>query len=134
MYDISAAPTTYAMSYRPYEVEDQDNLQRGHVAEYLISAQDALKSRLKAQAKDGRETPTAAWRSDYREMKKWRDLASRLFRKGDYLHAEYAARNASLAARGVPDNPARVIAPRLLEAGQVFYFKVRPQASDPIRH
>ena len=35
MYDISAAPTTYAMSYRPYEVEDQDNLQRGHVAEYL---------------------------------------------------------------------------------------------------
>ena len=37
MYDISAAPTTYAMSYRPYEVEDQDNLQRAHVAEYLVA-------------------------------------------------------------------------------------------------
>ena len=134
MYDISAAPTTYAMSYRPYEVEDQDNLQRGHVAEYLISAQDALKARLKAQAKDGRDTPTAAWESDYREMKKWRDVAARLFRKGDYLHAEYAARNASLAARGVPDNRAHVIKPRLLEAGQVFYFKVKAQSSDPIRY
>ena len=46
MYDISAAPTTYAMAYRPYEVEDQDNLQRGHVAEYLVGSQEALTERL----------------------------------------------------------------------------------------
>ena len=54
MFDISAAPTTYAMSYRPYEVEDQDNLQRGHIAEYLLAAQDALRDRLKDQAAAGR--------------------------------------------------------------------------------
>ena len=134
MFDISAAPTTYAMSYRPYEVEDQDNLQRGHVAEYLIAAQDALRDRLKDQAKAGRTTPTEAWQADYREMKQWRAMAGSLFRKGDYLHAEYAARNASLAARGVPHVPARITEPRLLEAGQVFYFKVKAQATDPVRY
>ena len=80
MYDISAAPTTYAMSYRPYEVEDQDNLQRAHVAEYLVAAQDALRDRLKKQVNAGRTTPTRAWRSDYAEMKEWRDRAGKLFR------------------------------------------------------
>lgn len=134
MYDISAAPTTYAMSYRPYEVEDQDNLQRAHVAEYLVAAQDALRDRLKKQVNAGRTTPTAGWRADYREMKEWRAMAGRLFRKGDYLHAEYAARNASLAARGVPDTRARTTKPRLLQAGQVFYFKVNPQRNKAIRY
>jgi hypothetical protein len=134
MYDISAAPTTYAMSYRPYEVEDQDNLQRGHVAEYLLAAQDALVERLKKQVVDGRTTPTRSWKADYRTMKDWRDIAGRLFRKGDYLHAEYAARNASLAARGVPHTKARTSEPRLVEAGQVFYFTVRPQQDKAIRY
>lgn len=134
MYDISAAPTTYAMSYRPYEVEDQDNLQRGHIAEYLIAAQEALKGRLTKMAKDGMTSPTSAWESDYREMKQWREVASRLFKNGDYLHAEYAARNASIAARGVPHTPAWTSEPRLLEAGQVYYFKINAQASDPIRY
>ena len=63
MYDISAAPTTYAMSYRPYEVEDQDNLQRGHAVEYLLAAQDALRDRLKDQVREGRTKPTKAWKS-----------------------------------------------------------------------
>lgn len=134
MFDISAAPTTYAMSYRPYEVEDQDNLQRGHVAEYLIAAQDALRGRLKQMSKQGMTSPTAAWERDYREMKQWRELASRLFKRGDYLHAEYAARNASIAARGVPHTSAWISEPKLLEAGQVYYFKVNAQASDPIRY
>lgn len=134
MFDISAAPTTYAMSYRPYEVEDQDNLQRGHVAEYLVAAQDALRERLKDQARAGRDEPTVDWEQDYREMKQWREIASRLFKRGDYLHAEYAARNASLAARGVPATPAWTSEPKLLEAGQVYYFKVHPQATDPIRY
>ena len=67
-------------------------------------------------------------------MKKWRTKASRLFRKGDYLHAEYAARNASLAARGVPATRKRTIQPRLLGAGQVFYFKVNKQKRDRIRY
>jgi hypothetical protein len=127
MYDISAAPTTYAMSYRPYEVEDQDNLQRGHVAEYLIAAQDALADRLLEQAAAGRTTPTAQWQSDFERMKQWRTQAGELFRDGDYLHAEYAARNAAIAARGIPQTPENTSAPKLVEAGQVFYFDVNPQ-------
>jgi hypothetical protein len=129
MYDISAAPTTYAMSYRPYEVEDQDNLQRGHVAEYLIAAQDALEERLLEETRAGSTTPSTQWSSDYARMKDWRAQAGELFRDGDYLHAEYAARNASIAARGIPQTPENTTAPRLLEAGQVFYFTITPQAS-----
>ncbi|HSE09091.1 MAG TPA: CARDB domain-containing protein [Nocardioidaceae bacterium] len=132
MYDISAAPTTYAMSYRPYEVEDQDNLQRGHVAEYLIAAQDALSDRLLEQAESGRTTPTAQWESDFERMKEWRVQAGELFRNGDYLHAEYAARNAAIAARGIPQTEENTSDPKLLEAGQVFYFNVNPQGGgDP---
>ncbi|HET8595448.1 MAG TPA: CARDB domain-containing protein [Intrasporangium sp.] len=127
MYDISAAPTTYAMSYRPYEVEDQDNLQRGHTAEYLIGAQESLTRRLVEEATAGRTAPSAKWGSDFNRMKQWRSQAGELFRKGDYLHAEYAARNAALAARGVPQTAANTSDPRLLEAGQVFYFNVHPQ-------
>lgn len=131
MYDISAAPTTYAMSYRPYEVEDQDNLQRGHVAEYLVGAQEALRDRLVAEAQAGRTTPSDAWTSDLNRMKEWRAQAAELFRQGDYLHAEYAARNASLAARGFPQTPANTTDPRLLEAGQVYYFNIHPQIAQP---
>ncbi len=127
MFDISAAPTTYAMAYRPYEVEDQDNLQRGHVTEYLIAAQDALSDRLTEMAENGRTTPTAQWQSDFDTMKEWRTQAGELFRKGDYLHAEYAARNAAIAARGIPQTTANTSDPKLLEAGQVFYFNVNPQ-------
>lgn len=127
MYDVSAAPTTYAMSYRPYEVEDQDQLQRGHTAEYLIGAQDALRDRLSKEAAAGRTTPSDAWNADFSRMKQWRTQAGELFRKGDYLHSEYAARNAALAARGVPQTAANTSAPKLVEAGQVFYFTVNPQ-------
>ncbi len=127
MYDISAAPTTYAMSYRPYEVEDQDNLQRGHVAEYLISAQDALRARLVDEADAGRTSPSTGWTADFDRMKQWRSQAGELFRAGDYLHAEYAARNAAIAARGIPQTKANTSDPKLLEAGQVFYFDVHPQ-------
>ncbi len=127
MYDVSAAPTTYAMSYRPYEVEDQDQLQRGHTAEYLVGAQDALRERLSDEAAGGRTSPSEAWTADFARMKQWRTQAGTLFRKGDYLHSEYAARNAALAARGVPQTAANTSAPKLLEAGQVFYFTVNPQ-------
>jgi hypothetical protein len=127
MFDISAAPTTYAMSYRPYEVEDQDNLQRGHVAEYLIGAQEALRTRLINLIMLGLTEPDQQWLSDYERMRVWRAQAAELFRRGDYLHAEYAARNASLAARGFPQTTGNTVNPRLLEAGQVFYFNVRPQ-------
>ena len=128
MYDISAAPTTYAMSYRPYEVEDQDNLQRGHVGEYLVGAQEALRARLVDLVLDGLTEPNQQWLDDYERMKVWRAQAAELFRRGDYLHAEYAARNASLAARGFPQTSGNTVNPRLLEAGQVYYFNVHPQS------
>jgi hypothetical protein len=128
MYDISAAPTTYAMSYRPYEVEDQDNLQRGRVAEYLVMGQEALRQRLIDEANGGGTTPSAGWTADFNRMKVWREQAADLFAVGDYLHAEYAARNASLAARGVPQTPQNTSNPKLVEAGQIFYFNVNPQA------
>ena len=127
MYDISAAPTTYAMSYRPYEVEDQDNLQRGHIAEYLLGAQDALRTRLVDEARAGRTTPSPEWTADYNRMITWRTQAAQLFRSGDYLHSEYAARNSALASRGVPQTSANTVDPRILEAGQVYYFNVHPQ-------
>jgi hypothetical protein len=128
MYDISAAPTTYAMSYRPYEVEDQDNLQRGHVVEYLLSAQDVLRTRLEAEALAGRTTPSEGWTDSYNRMRQWRTQAVELFRRGDYLHAEYAARNASIAARGFPQTASNTVDPRLLQAGQVYYFNIHPQS------
>ncbi len=129
MYDIAAAPTTYAMSYRPYEVEDQDNLQRGRTAEYLVLAQDILKQRLVEEVRQGRTTPSPEWQADYERMCQWRAQASELFRNGDYLHAEYAARNASIAARGFPQTEANTINPSLIQAGQLFYFHVHPQST-----
>ena len=127
MYDISAAPTTYAMSYRPYEVEDQDNLQRGRTAEYLLAAQKALNDRLVQEVRDGRTTPSPQWASDYERMRSWRTQAAALFRNGDYLHAEYAARNSAIAARGFPQTTGNTINPSRIHAGQVFYFHVHPQ-------
>ena len=132
MYDVSAAPTTYAMSYRPYEVEDQDNLQRGRVAEYLIAAQDALRDRLADLAAQGHTSPTAAWQADFDRMRQWRSQAGALFRNGDHLHAEYAARNAAIAAQGIPQTKANTSKPKLLEAGQVFYFEVNPQGGTDV--
>lgn len=127
--DISAAPTTYAMDYRPYEVEDQDQLQRGHVAEYLLAGQEALGRLLASESADGRTTPDARFHRRYDAYKEFKAVAVKLFRRGDYLHAEYAARNAALAARGVPQTRANTISPRLVQAGQVFYWRIDPQST-----
>jgi hypothetical protein len=126
--DISAAPTTYAMDYRPYEVEDQDNLQRGHIAEYLLSAQESLRAKLTAEAATGATMPSADYQARFAEYTQWKAKAVSLFKVGDYLHGEYAARNAAIAAKGFP--PAgRTVDPRLVGAGQVFYFNVHPQST-----
>jgi hypothetical protein len=117
------------MAYRPYEVEDQDNLQRGHVAEYLLAGQTSLQTELLNESKAGRTTPSAEFDRRYAAYKKWKKVAVHLFRRGDYLHAEYAARDAALAAKGVRQTPARTIDPRLVGAGQVFYFRINPQTT-----
>jgi len=127
--DISAAPTTYAMAYRPYEVEDQDNLQRGHVVEYLLGAQTSLRTQLLAEANTGRTTPSAEYTRRYDAYVSWKTQAANLLEAGDYLHSEYAARNAALAAKGVVQTGANTSNPKLVGAGQVFYFRVHPQST-----
>jgi len=94
-----------------------------------VGAQEALRARLTEEVTAGRTTPSAAWTADYGRMKDWRAQAGTLFRAGDYLHAEYAARNASLAARGFAQTAANTSDPKLVEAGQIFYFNVHPQPS-----
>jgi len=132
--DVSAAPTTYAMAYRPYEVEDQDNLQRGHIAEYFLGAQASLQKQLLLESKAGRTTPSAVFKARYSRYKALKAVAVKLFRAGDYLHAEYAARDAALAAKGVRQTSANTIDPRLVQAGQVFYFRVHPQSTRGITY
>lgn len=132
--DVSAAPTTYAMDYRPYEVEDQDQLQRGHVAEYLLAGQEALNRLLASESAHGRTTPDQRFKHRYAHYKRFKRVAVRLFKRGDYLHAEYAARNAALAARGVPRTRANTVSPKLIQAGQVFYWKVDPQSTAGLRY
>ncbi len=127
--DISAAPTTYASAYRPYEVEDQDNLQRGHVAEYLLAGQTSLSTALIAESAANRTTPSDEFNRRYDAYKAWKAQAVTLLRGGDNLHAEYAARNAAIAAKGVVQTAANTTDPRLLGAGQVFYFNVHPQST-----
>ncbi|MGY2703569.1 hypothetical protein [Nocardioides sp. HB32] len=127
--DVSAAPTTYAMDYRPYEVEDQDQLQRGHVAEYLLAGQEALNRLLASESADGRTTPDAKFHRRYDRYRQFKAVAVSLFRRGDYLHAEYAARNAALAARGVPQTRSNTVSPKLVQAGQIYYWKVDPQST-----
>ena len=132
--DVSAAPTTYAMDYRPYEVEDQDQLQRGHVAEYLLAGQDALSRLLAQESADGRTTPDQRFHRRYDRYREFKKVAVALFRRGDYLHAEYAARNAALAARGVPQTSANTITPKLVQAGQVYYWRLHPQSTAGLRY
>lgn len=124
LYDFSQAPTTYAGSFAPYSVLDQDIIQRGHVAEYLQMAQDWLADAYLQDGVAGYGAPTKATYKRQAAMEGWRDRAAALFRCGDYLHAEYAARNAYLAAQGV-FGPA--VAPRPLQPGERVLFRVTPQ-------
>ena len=52
----------------------------------------------------------------------------------DSLHAEYAARNAAIAARGVKQTAKNTISPRLIQAGQIFYWKINPQKNVKISY
>ncbi|HET6214792.1 MAG TPA: hypothetical protein VFE14_18135, partial [Micromonosporaceae bacterium] len=122
--DFAQAPTTYAGPFAPYSVLDQDILQRGHVAEYLRRVQDWLSDAYLLDGVAGRTAPSAVTRRKVAESATWRDLASGLFRCGDYLMAERAMRNAALAAQGIfgPVVPARPLRP-----GERVLFAVHPQ-------
>lgn len=122
--DFSQAPTTYAGPFAPYSVLDQDILQRGHAAEYLRQAQDWLADAYLLDGAAGLREPSALTRRKAAEAARWRDLGSAMFACGDYLRAERAMRNASLAAQGTfgPVVPAR-----LLQPGERVLFEVVPR-------
>lgn len=124
LFDFSQAPTTYAGSFYPYSVLDQDIIQRGHWAEYLRQAQDTIADAYLVDGMDGRAGPSAATLERQAQMERWRALGAQLFACGDYLHASHAGRNAVLAAQGV-FGP--VVAPRQLSPGERVLFDVRPQ-------
>jgi hypothetical protein len=123
--DFSMAPTTYAGAFAPYSVLDQDIIQKGHTAEYLRQAQDYLADAYLRDGMAGRTEPGATTQQKVNRSHYWIDMGSSLFRCGDYLHAEQAMRNASLAAQGV-FGP--VVEPRQLKPGEKVLFDVKPQA------
>ncbi|MFN2590297.1 MAG: hypothetical protein ABR518_05975 [Actinomycetota bacterium] len=124
--DHSMAPTTYAGSFAPYSVLDQDIIQRGHTAEYLRMTQDLLADAYLLDGMKGLAGPSSSTKRKVREAGRWREMASRLFGCGDYLKAERAMRNAFLAAQGVYGP---VVKARPLEPGEKVLFKVNPQRS-----
>jgi hypothetical protein len=73
----------------------------------------------------GLDRPSAHTARRQAEMERWRDQAAGLLACGDNLHAEYAARNASLAAQGV-FGPS--VDPRPLQPGERVLFNIHPQA------
>jgi len=99
-YDYTASPTTYGHTYGTYEVVDQDRLMYGHTAEYLKQAQDWLADAYFLQGAAGRTTPTDHLLHISHLTMMDRALATTLFQRGDYLHAQYAMRNAVYHAKG----------------------------------
>jgi hypothetical protein len=122
--DFSMAPTTYAGAFAPYSVLDQDIIQKGHTAEYLRQMQDYLGDAYLRDGMAGRVKPSAKTQQKFSRSHYWMHMGSKLFRCGDYLHAERAMRNASLAAQGV-FGP--VVQPRQLKPGEKVLFEVHPQ-------
>lgn len=124
--DMTQSPTTYLGVIYPYGVWDQDNLMRGHVAEYIQSAQDAIADAYFEAGRRGiggiDQAPEVVARGKL--MTSYLEKGRSLFANGDYLHAEYAFRNAHLAAAGHtgPD-----VEPRELRPGDKVFFKINPQ-------
>ena len=98
--DMTASPTTYGHTYGTYEVVDQERLMYGHASEYLKQAQDWIADGYFMEAAAGATSPSAGLRLREATMKADRDLATKLFRDGDYLHSQYAMRNAVQHAKG----------------------------------
>ena len=124
--DFSMAPTTYAGAFAPYSVLDQDIIQRGHAAEYLRQTQDYLADAHLQDGMAGRHTISTSTKKKETEASGWRTIGSSLFSCGDYLHAERAMRNASLAAQGI-FGP--IVSPRPLKAGEKVLFRIDAQAA-----
>jgi hypothetical protein len=100
LYDYTASPTTYGHTYGTYEVVDQDRLMYGHASEYVKQAQDWLADGYFMEGASGGTTPSSDLKLKEQWMKSDRDLATQLFQRGDYLHSQYAMRNAVQHAKG----------------------------------
>jgi hypothetical protein len=134
LYDISASPTTYAGDYNQYEDVDQDRLMYGHTAEYMREAQDWISDAYWTDGAAGRTSASANTASRERAMKLSRDLSSKLFKAGDYLHSQYAMKDAMLYAQGDAEQQ---VSPHKLSLGDAAHnhnalFQVHPAAAfDP---
>jgi hypothetical protein len=105
LYDVSASPTTYAGTYSVYENIDQGRLMYGHAAEYLKQAQDYLADAVFQDGARGATSPSDLTLRKQSAMRADISQGSALFQCGDYLHAQYAMKNASLHAKGVVQAP-----------------------------
>jgi hypothetical protein len=135
-YDYTASPTTYGHTYGVYETVDQQRLMYGHTAEYMNQAQDWIADAYFNDGASGLTAPSSTTTKRQNAMIADRNLASQLFQKGDYLHAQYAMKNASLHAKGVTQKPVQPHQLSLAEAAhdQNAVFAIKPQASfDPNR-
>jgi hypothetical protein len=129
LYDVSASPTTYGAAYGTYEVVDQERLIYGHTAEYLKRSQDWIADSYFMDGVSGASAPSAATQAREALMEQDRQQAGDLFKAGDYLHAQYAMKNAALHAKGVTQAP---VAPHQLTAAEAAadqnaIFAINPQ-------
>jgi hypothetical protein len=122
-YDYTASPTTYGHTYGTYESVDQDRLMYGHTAEYLKQAQDWLADAFFLEGAAGNASPSTGLATTQKTVVADRDLSSELFRVGDYLHAQYAMRNAANHAKGFMFQP---VAPHLMQFAQAKAAAAQP--------
>ena len=122
-YDYTSSPTTYGHTYGIYESVDQDRLMYGHVAEYMKQAQDWLADAYFLEGAAGRTTPSEDLKTTQAATLADRDLATDLFKVGDYLHAQYAMRNAVYHAKGQLFDP---VDPHLMQFAQARAAAAQP--------
>jgi hypothetical protein len=135
-YDYTASPTTYGHSYGIYEVVDQERLMIGHAAEYMNQAQDWIADAYFTDGANGLTSPSVTTTARLNAMIADRNTATQLFKAGDYLHAQYAMKDADLHAKGLTQ---AAVQPHLVSraeaaSDQNVVFTVNPQAGfDPNR-
>jgi hypothetical protein len=122
-YDYTASPTTYGHTYGTYESVDQDRLLYGHIAEYMKQAQDWLADAYFLEGAAGRTSMSGDLATTQKAVLADRNLAGELFRVGDYLHAQYAMRNAVFHAKGFLFQP---VNPHLMQFSQARAAAAQP--------
>jgi hypothetical protein len=122
-YDYTASPTTYGHTYGIYESVDQDRLMYGHTAEYLKQAQDWLADAYFLEGADGGTAISSDLSGVQKTVFSDRDLSSALFRVGDYVHSQYAMRNAVYHAKGFMFSP---VDPHLMQFAQAKAAAAQP--------